>query len=78
MVGILEGWTGQMVNDSVAATVYTFTFMHFTDTLFHAYQQDDSEDRRAFTDGYLYDEFVQTLLKSVAKDGPESKYKKLC
>ena len=41
MVNLLKGWTGQMEKDSVAATVYSFTFMHIHKSLFHLYEPED-------------------------------------
>ena len=77
MENLLDGWTGHMGEESVAATVYSFTYMNILKSLFHAYA-DDPEDRISFADGYLFTEFIQTLLKSIVTEGPASKYNKLC
>ena len=65
MINLLEGWTGLMDEESIGATVYSFTFMYINKSLFHAFAPDDPDDRISFTDGYLYNEFIQTLLKDV-------------
>ena len=78
MVNLLEGWTGLVDEESVPATVYSFTLMQVHKSLFHKYAPDDAEDRISFTDGYLYNEFIITLLKSIAAEGSASKYNKVC
>ena len=77
MIDLLNGWQGNMDEDSIAATVYSFTLMSIHKSLFHAYE-DDQDERLAFTDGFLYNEFIQTLLKSVSKDGEASRFNKVC
>ena len=57
MVDLLNDWSGIMSEDSIAATVYSFTLMHVHKSLFHAYE-DDADERMALTDGYLYNEFL--------------------
>ena len=78
MINLLDGWTGLMDEQSVAATVYSFTFMNIHKSLFHAYEKDDPDERIAFTDGYLYIEFIYTLLRNIAENGAASKYNKIC
>ena len=41
MTATLDGWQGLMAKESVAATVYTFTMIHFTKSLFHAFVSEE-------------------------------------
>ena len=66
-----------MTEESVPASVYSFIFLNIHSSLFTQYAEDE-DDRLSMTDNYLYHEFLQTLLKSVQKDGGNSKYSKFC
>ena len=46
-----------MDGDSVAATVYSFTYMNFAKSLYHKYEADPVK-RIGLVDGVLYNEFV--------------------
>ena len=52
--------------------------MNLHKSLFHLYEQEDPMERISFTDGYLYNEFIMTLIKDVAKNRDTSKYNKIC
>ena len=77
MTSIMEGWTGLMSEESVAATVYTFTMIHFTKSLFHAYFVDEVH-RDSFIQKYSYWEFSKKMIKSVAEQPETSIYHNLC
>ena len=51
MTDILEGWSAEMSEDSIAASVYEYTLWNFQNSLFHAYIPEEmKEDRFAFID----------------------------
>ena len=66
-----------MNGQSVAATIYSFTFMNIAKSLFHKYE-DNPYKRIGLTDGYLYNDFIQILFKDVSINGSASKYTKIC
>ena len=79
MTDLLDDWKGEMSADSIAATVFSFTIVQFHQSLLHAYDIfNDQSDIAKFQQDYYYQEFVLTLLKSIAQDGSQSKYNMPC
>ena len=79
MVGLLDGWNGEMEKDSVAASVFSYSFLNMHKSLFHAYDVfQEKDDILAFTEFYYYQEFILSLLKNVAEEGENSRFDKVC
>ena len=57
MADILDGWKGEMIEESVPASVYSFIFLNIHSSLFTRYAE-DVDDRLSMSDNYLYHEFI--------------------
>ena len=78
MIDHLKGWKGSMDKNSVAASVYSYTFHFLNKSLFHAYDPESEENRLLFTDNYLMVDSMVNLIESAATDGKKSHFNPIC
>ena len=67
-----------MGKDSVAASVYSYTFFFLQKSLFHTFDSENEANRILFTDNYLFADAMVRLIESAANDGPASKFNSIC
>ena len=78
MIALLEGWDGSLDKDNIAATVYSYTYFFFGNSLFHAYDPTTAKNRAKLLDNYLMENFLIRMIESAANDGDESHFSPIC
>jgi len=68
MVDFLREWKGEMIEDSVAATIYSYWQILFFRTLFVEYEKDPMT-RMTLSGNYPFTDFYNRLIRIIA-DGP--------
>ena len=77
MFSLLDGWNGEMEEDSIAATVYSFALLAINKSFYHAYEK-DPEQRANMIDGYLQSTFTEHLFKEILEKGDVSPLNRVC